>query len=141
MKRHPKLLNLSREHHTALKLASDARRAADSGDSSEVKRMAGRVVCVFATELDPHFRVEEAGLLVWLAQTGERDLVQRTLKEHAELRNQARAVDLSTQSALRKFAELLVAHVRFEERELFEKAQNHFDAIEQDGDAGSMAFP
>ncbi|HPP48022.1 MAG TPA: hemerythrin domain-containing protein, partial [Accumulibacter sp.] len=83
MKRHPTLLQLAREHYNALKLARDARRAAESGEGREITALAQRVVDLFATELDPHFCVEERGILVLLAQSGEHALVARTLAERA----------------------------------------------------------
>jgi len=123
MKRHPDLLQLSRQHYTALKLARDARRAAGSGNANEVTALAQRVVALFAAELDPHFRVEEQGILVLLAEAGEHDLAGRTLADHAELRRLARRLATPDAETLLGFAELLGAHVRFEEREVFEAAQ------------------
>jgi len=123
MKRHPDLLQLSREHYTALKLARDARRAAGSGNANEVAALAQRVVDLFAAQLDPHFRVEEQGILVLLAEAGEHDLAGRTLADHAELRRLARRLATPDAETLLSFAELLGAHVRFEEREVFEAAQ------------------
>jgi len=125
MKRHPQLLLLSREHHGALKLARYARLAAESGSNAEIARLAQRVIELFASELDPHFQVEERDLLPLLAAAGEQSLVERTLAEHVvlrELAGQLRAPDAAT---LARFAELLLAHVRFEERELFESAQHY----------------
>jgi len=123
MKRHPDLLQLSREHYAALKLARDARRAAGSGNANEVAALAQRVVALFAAELDPHFRVEEQGILVLLAEAGEHDLAGRTLADHAELRRLARRLATPDAETLLGFAELLGAHVRFEEREVFDAAQ------------------
>ncbi len=132
MKRHPDLLQLSREHYGALKLARDARRAAASGDASAVAALAQRVVQVFAAELDPHFCVEEQGILVLLAQVGQQELVARTLADHAELRRLAQALATPNAGTLLRFAEQLGAHVRFEEREVFEAAQARLamDAVE-----------
>jgi len=127
MKRHPDLLQLSREHYAALKLARDARRAAGSGNANEVAALAQRVVALFAAELDPHFRVEEQGILVLLAEAGEHDLAGRTLADHAELRRLARRLATPDAETLLGFAELLGAHVRFEEREVFEAAQARLD--------------
>ncbi len=133
MKRHPQLQDLSREHHGALKLVRAARQAAESGQAENVAALARRVVERFAAELDPHFCVEESGILVALARAGETALVQRTLKEHAELRalagafSSAEATEAtkSTEAAmLSRFGDLLASHVRFEERELFEAAQS-----------------
>lgn len=123
MKRHPDLLNLSREHHVALKLARDAQRAAESGDANEMEKQAQRAVSLFEAEIDQHFRVEEQGILVFMAQDGQHDLVQRTLAEHEELRHLISALLCPDAATLMRFANLLTAHVRFEERELFEVAQ------------------
>ena len=127
MKRHPDLLQLSREHYGALKLARDARRAAASGDASEIAALAQRVVQVFPVELDPHFCVEEQGILLLLAQAGQHVLVARTLADHAELRRLAQALATPDADSLLRFADLLGAHVRFEEREVFEVAQASLD--------------
>ena len=127
MKRHPDLLQLSREHYGALKLARDARRAAASGDASAVAALAQRVVQVFPVELDPHFCVEEQGILVLLAQAGQHELVARTLADHAELRRLVRALASPDADTLLRYADLLATHVRFEERELFEVAQARLD--------------
>ena len=123
MKRHPQLLQLSREHYGALKLARDAQRAAESGEASEVSALAQRVVSLFSAELDPHFRVEEQGILVLLAQVGKHELVERTLAEHAELCRLAKLLTNPNTDTLLRFADMLTAHVRFEEREVFEIAQ------------------
>ena len=125
MRRHQQLQDLSREHHGALQLALRARRAAQSGDAAQIAASAAACIEAFAVELDPHFVIEENELLPALAQQGEHDLVQRTLAEHEQLR--ALVVHLAQPDAtrLRSFAELLHAHVRFEERELFEVAQRH----------------
>lgn len=125
MKRHPQLQDLSREHHGALKLARAARQAAETGAADKLATIAERVVRLFAAELDPHFRVEEQGLLATLTQAGEHALVQRTLDEHAQLRRLVADLSAPDAATLLRFADLLAAHVRFEERELFETAQGH----------------
>ena len=127
MKRHPQLQDLSREHYSALKLARAARQAAESGEMDAMTAFAQRVVRVFATELDPHFRVEEQGILVALARAGENELVERTLSEHAELRRLTMLLSDPDAVTLLRFADLLAAHVRFEERELFDAAQTLLD--------------
>jgi hemerythrin-like domain-containing protein len=123
MKRHPRLQDLSREHHGALKLARAARLAAESHDASQVAALAQRTTKLFADELEPHFCVEEQGLLRQMAAAGELALVQRTLNEHAEMRRLAASLAVPDAMTLLRFADLLAAHVRFEERELFEVAQ------------------
>jgi hypothetical protein len=130
MKRHPDLLQLSREHHGALKLARDARKAAESEDSDAVAALAQRVIAIFGTELDPHFRVEEQGILIALDHAGEHELARRTRDEHQELRRRARALATPDADTLLRFADLLAAHVRFEERRLFEAAQDMLSPAE-----------
>ena len=123
MKRHADLVQLSREHHAALKLALHARRAAESGDADEIRKLAGRVVEFFADELDAHFRIEEQGILVALEQGGEDAPVRRTLDEHHELRTLVSALAHPNATTLWRFADLLASHVRYEERELFPLAE------------------
>ena len=127
MKRHQQLQDLSREHHGALQLALHAKRAAQSGDAAQVAVSALACVDVFPRELDPHFIVEETTLLPALAQQGEQLLVQRTLAEHEELRRLVAQLAQPDAATLKSFAELLTAHVRFEERELFEVAQKYME--------------
>ncbi len=125
MKRHTALLKLSREHYSALKLARDGKLAALSGNASAVAALAARVGKEFASELEPHFREEEAGLLPFLTRVGEASLVARTLAEHGELRAFGAALQQPDATTLHRFSELLAAHIRFEERTLFEAAQEH----------------
>ncbi|WP_313953772.1 hemerythrin domain-containing protein [Accumulibacter sp.] len=123
MKRHQTLQDLSREHHTALKLALAARRAATSGSPREILASATACAEVFASHLEPHFVVEETMLLPAMAQAGEGALVERTLNEHLALRQLVSQLAVGDAATLLNFADLLSAHVRFEERELFEVAQ------------------
>jgi hemerythrin-like domain-containing protein len=104
MKRDPRLRGLSSEHHQALVLA----RELGSGDA-----LLAELQARFARELEPHFRIEEEVLLPALRAIGEHELVARTEREHAALRQ------LVDRGGLAAFAETLIEHVRFEERELF----------------------
>ncbi len=127
MKRHQTLQDLSREHHRALKLALDARRAATSGDPGKVAAAIASCAELFSAELEPHFIIEESSLLPAMAEAGEAALVARTLREHAELRALVGRLPGADAPTLQRFAELLSAHVRFEERELFEVAQQRLE--------------
>jgi hemerythrin-like domain-containing protein len=128
MKRHPSLLALSREHHAALSLANRVKKAALAGDAARIGAARGEVVTRFEAELAPHFAEEELTLLPRLASLGEAALVARTLDEHRALRALVRrlaapAAIPEAGACLAEFGNLLAAHVRFEERELFERAQ------------------
>ena len=122
MKRHPALLQLSREHHPALVLAKRAQTLEDN-DPEAAKDFAAEIRAVFAAELEPHFRIEEERLLPLLKNAGQAQLVERTLAEHASLRALAAQIDSGDPANLRRFGALLAAHVRFEERELFPAAE------------------
>lgn len=128
MKRHAKLQDLSREHYAALKLALHAKRAALSGDPGQVERAAMACRAAFANDLEPHFGVEERDLLPLLLAGGQVGLVRRTEQEHALLRRLAEQLQQPAAAVLLEFSESLTAHVRFEEREMFEALEHHFTA-------------
>ena len=127
MKRHEWLQDLSREHHLALRLALAARRAVAAGDSAQVRAVAKLCADAFGSDLEPHFVREESDVLPLLAQAGAGALVERTLSEHDEMRRLAARLDEADPATLERFGELLGAHVRFEEHELFEAAQTLLD--------------
>ena len=121
MKRDPRLRDLSRDHHRALVLA---RRAAGSADGTDeaVAATWRTVRDEYAHHLAPHFDVEERCLLAPLELRGEEALVRRTRQEHEQLRALLNSSD-GPRARLCAFADLLRAHVRFEERELFPAAE------------------
>ena len=123
MKRHEWLQDLSREHHLALRLALAAKRAVAAGDPAQIRAAATQCAEAFSSDLEPHFVREENDLLPLLTQAGASALVERTLNEHDEMRRLAARLNEADPAILERFGELLGAHVRFEERELFEAAQ------------------
>lgn len=123
MKRHAALLQLSREHHHALKLSRLARFASDAGHALAIAEAAEKIIEAFPEVLEPHFQSEENDLLPALAAAGANALVERTLAEHAELRDLNRRLIEPDSKILARLATLLHDHVRFEEREVFETAQ------------------
>lgn len=124
MKRSPSLRNLSNEHHHGLVLAKRAKKAAGT---AEEQRAWQEIRDRFAADLEPHFQAEEVWLLPALERAGETGLVRRTLAEHVALR---RLIDENGARAMTGFAELLEQHIRFEERELFEAAQQKLTPAE-----------
>lgn len=119
MKRHAALQDLSREHHHALKLALDCRRAAVAADVARQDATIAACRACFVSDLEPHFQIEERDLLPRLAAAGETALVERTLAEHAAIRQLVAALPQRGAGGLEEFAALMNAHVRFEERQLF----------------------
>lgn len=122
MKRDKHLRDLSSEHHQALALARDIRKA---GESASLDGVIQRVRSVYRNELRPHFDVEEQAILPALAKVGESALVKRTLSEHEQL--EYLVEHLEEGDNLQQFARLLNDHVRFEERTLFEVCQEKLD--------------
>lgn len=124
MKRAHYLRALSSDHHQALGLARMI--TASEAGAINVPSLCDKVRTLFKTELIPHFAFEEHVVLPELTRLGESELVNRTLKEHRLLRELAARLDEN--GALNEFAQLLKAHVRFEERILFAVCQERFDA-------------
>ena len=120
MKRHSALRQLSSDHHTGLVLARKVRQAAE-GSVHDQRNGWTTLVTRFRAELEPHFQIEETGLLVALSRVGERELVERTLSEHEDMR---RLIAQDRPENLARFAELLTAHIRFEEKVLFARVQD-----------------
>ena len=106
MRRHPALVALSHDHHHALVHARRLREGDDSGFAE-----------FFARDLVRHFRQEEEVVFPLLAEVGDEppELAQALL-EHARIRALARRPGP-------ELGELLDAHVRLEERVLFETIQ------------------
>lgn len=123
MKRCPELQELSREHHTALRLALHMKRAVAGGDEAEIDAACAQVREVYRTELLPHFREEENCLLPLLESAGASAVVARTLIEHRALQRLVREMEIPDPDLLSRFAELMTEHVRFEEQQLFPAAE------------------
>lgn len=106
MKRHPKLIQLSREHHTALRLG---RHLVAGGAADELRAEHAALMA--------HFDEEERDLAPLLQKHGQFALAERLYAEHAQLRTLFAAISHGTGKT--EAGQALIAHVRFEERELF----------------------
>lgn len=123
MKRHEYLVDLSREHQQALQLGLNAKRVSNADQLAAVMQTYQEQ---FITLHEPHFAEEEQRLLPKLREAGETELVERVEKDHAELRAYAASIpnwDIATANA---FGELMMNHVRFEERTLFPRFETLF---------------
>jgi hemerythrin-like domain-containing protein len=121
MKRCEELKPLSREHHTALVMVKHALKAA-AQDNETVNNAWMELKLKFESELNGHFKKEERLLLPLMKKAGLNELVDRTLNEHQLMRNLIVKQKVNG-NLLKEFAELLKAHVRFEEGELFVAAE------------------
>ncbi len=117
MKRCAGLSGLAREHHSAVRLAREARRA--TAGEAGLAALVVRLKESHATLLEPHFLIEETLLLPALAAAGEAAAVTRTLADHAALRTLVDALDAGEPEAIVRYGTLLDSHIRFEDRELF----------------------
>jgi len=129
MQRDSRLQDLSSEHHQALVWAQRIARAC-AGGAGPQSGFSDEVRAFYDRELVPHFRREEERLLPALREVGESALVDRTLREHIELK--VLVGRIGGREGLLAFGERLKAHVRFEERTLFPAAQNRLDAASLD---------
>ena len=140
MKRHPALSQLSREHHSALVLAKQALRA-NAGELDAMAHFVAKVERVFASDLEPHFQLEEELLLPALSRAGHFEAVERTLAEHAELRSLASQIDIHRPEIWCRFGDALADHVRFEERDLFPLAESTLEEETLESIRTGMAAP
>ncbi len=125
MARSGALLPLSREHHTSLVMARTARRAAADSSNTVCLTALADMEAHWHTLMAAHFEQEEQ-LIRIAAETLSSESVARILAEHAELRMLTCGPCLLEPVArLRRFADLVVAHVRYEERVIFPQLQSH----------------
>jgi len=123
MKRSAELRDLSEDHHHGLVLARKAKHAAAGPDDRAAAEMWVEVEMHFAAELAPHFQIEETLIAPHLTAAGESELTRRLLDEHRVLRECVGPGSGRSRADLGRFGDLLEDHIRFEERELFEVAQ------------------
>jgi hypothetical protein len=118
LKRHMALRPLSHDHHDALLLCWKIRKGLDAGIDTE--RIKVYAAWMFSTHLEPHFKIEEE--LVFTVMPSGDPLIAKALEDHTELRGLFNET-LSAPGSLAKIADQLEAHIRFEERVLFEQIQ------------------
>jgi hemerythrin-like domain-containing protein len=153
-RRHPGLIPLSHEHREALGLAFRLHNPSPPGPvtamtpASTPQSRAVETLAFFERSLRPHFRAEEGVLFPFLEThlapgSPGRALLPELACDHgrlAELRDAVAAAtdDTTLAGALTAFADLLEAHVRREERELFDLFPG--DASREDVDAVAAAI-
>ncbi len=120
MKRPVALQALSTTHHVALDLAL---RISDAKDEPSIEALMASLPPTFADEIEPHMQQEERLLLPLLEASGETELAQETRDRHDRLRALAAKITAGDRSALQPFWIELHALVRFEERRLYDTAE------------------
>ena len=137
-RRHPSLIPLSHQHRDALMLAFRLRHPAPPGPvtpmtpASTPQSRAADTLDFFSRHLVGHFRAEEEALFPLLRERLSGDtprlaLLDQLIADHRCLESLRDGVAAATDAGeaglaapLTAFADLLEAHVRREERELFE---------------------
>ena len=123
LKRDPSLIPLSHDHHHGLVRVFEIRQALRAGTGLERQVLATREH--WQGELAPHFAAEEQVVFPAMASIeGAQALIARLIDEHGRLGDMAQAI-AAEHGRLAAFADLLEAHIRAEERDLFGQYQTH----------------
>ncbi len=121
LKRHPALISYSKDHHFGLLFVWKIRQGLNK--HKETERIRLYALHFFENNLRTHFQEEETNILQELPSNDPMRL--RVEKDHANIR--ALIEDLKSgqngSSELVQLATILDAHIRFEERELFQYLQ------------------
>ncbi len=132
MLRDKNLIPLSHQHQHALALCVRLSRAVQAGDV-DLAAWQAEIGQLYQHEVALHFAAEEKEVFPHAARVaGLQALVGELLVEHTVLRDSfslAMTGGLG-QSALAELGEKLAAHIRKEERQLFEAMQQNIDAEE-----------
>jgi hemerythrin-like domain-containing protein len=119
MKRHPALVELSRDHQHGLAKAHTLRHATETDHAAARSAF----LLFWHDEAEAHFQIEEQILLPALHGLDAADEpVNRVLAEHAVIRRRAADLSDGAQPAvddLHSLGGLLERHIRYEERVLF----------------------
>ena len=130
MKRDPALKDLSRDHHQALFVAQQLRRA----DSETAARAREQFLTFWREHGGRHFRIQEEVLLPAFAEHGGADdpAVAEVLRDHADIRLMALQIDSgpADPTACARLGERVEQHVRLEERRLFPAIEARLDEVE-----------
>ena len=132
MLRDPSLRPLSRQHQHALALCVRIERTSRTG-KLDLEAWQAELQQIFELEIQQHFAAEEREIFPAAARFSSLEaLVKELIAEHGVLRNlftQAGARRLDGEG-IRRLAMLLEAHIRREERQLFEGMQQMMGAEE-----------
>jgi len=146
VRRDPRLIPLSHDHHNGLARARDIVLALDGTLPQALSVLAAASIRFADAELLPHFEREERLLVPpFSARVGEQDADLVTmLDQHAELRTltdalRGEAVDTVLTDRLAAWSDALTAHIRFEERTLFKRMQAILSESELEGIGAGLA--
>lgn len=139
MLRNKNLIPLSRQHQHALALCVRIERASPI-PAADVNAWQSEIAQLCRSEIVIHFAAEEALIFPAARRFGAlASLVDELLEEHSGLRESLASADVQTMNAtdLSAFAQRLSAHIRKEERMLFERVQELM-SVEELNDLGGQ---
>lgn len=119
LKRHAALQPLSRDHHHGLLLCWKIREGLKK--EIEPERIHAYVDYFYHSHLKPHFQFEESEIFSLLGD--DHPLVKRAVRDHHRLEHLCES-DKYSGRVLSDIQEELEAHIRFEERVLFNEIQH-----------------
>lgn len=126
IKRHPAIVSFSKNHHFGLLLVWKIRQGL--GKAVDPARISNYVSFFFKEDLGKHFKEEEQLLFCELP---EKDSLRRRAEaDHQSILKLVAAIteQKSDIALLNQLADELEAHIRFEERELFNHLQNNIES-------------
>lgn len=118
IKRHKALQPLSRQHHFGLLFSWKLRKGFSK--NIETERLQEYAKWFFKNEIEPHFKDEE--LYIFPIMEADNELIERALKEHRRIKRLFHDTK-DPDKSLHQLEEELEAHIRFEERILFNEIQ------------------
>ena len=122
LKRHPAIVSFSKDHHFGLLLVWKIRQGLAKEVNAE--RISNYILFFFKEDLEKHFKDEEQLLFCKLPVNDA--LRKQAEKEHQSIYTLISAIQKNKYDTdlIRRFADDLERHIRFEERELFNHLQN-----------------
>jgi len=131
MLRDKSLIPLSHQHQHALAMCVRIDRAVQAGEV-DLPAWQAEIHHPFEQEIRIHFEAEEKVLFPVAVRAGLEALVKELLEDHAVLREYfgSAAAQMMDFSNLHAFATRLSAHIRKEERQLFEEMQKLLSSAE-----------
>jgi hemerythrin-like domain-containing protein len=135
MKRIKQLQPLSMEHHLSLSLAANAIRTAQNGDPDAIHQLCSDIIEDYDKTWRPHFDHEERLIFEPFADRSEKiqQMCAQLTDEHRRFDDMVDQMKAGKEDILLEFGELLKAHTRREERELFPLISVVLTTAELDG--------
>ena len=131
MLRDPALIPLSQQHHNGLALCVLTERAlqADRAEAT-IHHLARRAIHRYEIELTNHFDIEEQVLFPLIErELGQMTIIAELIADHRALEHMIEQMRTAPSAELlERFCDLLRRHIRREENELFQYAQQRLPA-------------